>query len=99
MCGGTKIYFIANTKSPDVLIHFICNDGFFGSNYINMLVYISVVDVAFVYLVLIPLTLPTKSTKRIRLFTASIFILYMIIIYPNFKQGLLWGLNKMNVKY
>jgi hypothetical protein len=71
----------------------------FSSNYIHMSVYICVVGIAVIYLVLIPFTLPKKLTKKIGLFTASIFILYIIIIYPNFKQGLLWGLNKMNVKY
>jgi hypothetical protein len=71
----------------------------FGSNYIDMSVYICVVGVGLVYLVLIPLTLPIKLTKRIALIFGVIFIIYMIIIYPNFKDVLIWSLKKMNVKY
>ncbi|SEB06636.1 hypothetical protein SAMN05443667_11928 [Flavobacterium gillisiae] len=71
----------------------------FNSNYIDMSVYICVVAVGLIYLLLIPLTLPKKLTKKIGLFSAIISVLYLIIIYPNFKEMLLWGLNKMNVKY
>lgn len=71
----------------------------FSSTYIDMSVYICIVGVNLAYLVLIPLTLPLKMTKRIALITTVIFTLYMIIIYPNFKDILIWGLKKMNVKY
>jgi hypothetical protein len=71
----------------------------FDSNYIDMSVYICVVAVALVYVLLIPLTLPQKLTKKIALITAVVFTLYMIIIYPNFKEVLIWGLEQMNIKY
>jgi hypothetical protein len=70
----------------------------FNSNYIDMSVYICVVGVGLAYLVLIPLTLPLKITKRITLITAVIFTFYMILIYPNFKHILISGLEQMNIK-
>jgi hypothetical protein len=75
------------------------NAEIFGSNYIDMSVYICVVAVSIIYLVLIPLTLPKKLTKKLGLITAVIFILYMILLYPNFKNILLWTLETMNIKY
>lgn len=71
----------------------------FNSNYIDMSVYICVMVIGVVYLILIPLTLPKKLTKIIGLITAIVFILYMIIVYPNFHDMIIWGLNKMNIKY
>jgi hypothetical protein len=71
----------------------------FDSNYIDMSVYICVVAVALVYVLLIPFTLPQKLTKKTALITAVVFTIYMIIVYPNFKDLLLWGLEQMNIKY
>ncbi|MEM8522301.1 hypothetical protein [Flavobacterium sp. PL12] len=71
----------------------------FNSNYIDMSVYICVVAVAIVYLILILLTLPKSVVKKIRIVMSIVFVLYMIVIYPNFKDILLWGIKKMNVKY
>lgn len=71
----------------------------FNSNYIDMSVYICVVAVALVYIILIPLTLPKIVVKKIGIVTSIVFVLYMIVIYPNFKDILLWGIKKMNVKY
>lgn len=71
----------------------------FNSNYIDMSVYICVVAVALVYLILIPLTLPKIVVKKIGIVISIVFVLYMIVIYPNFKDILLWGIEKMNVKY
>ena len=71
----------------------------FGSNYIDMSVYICVIVAGIIYLILIPLTLPKKITKIILIITVVVFGLYMIFIYPNFKDLLLIGLQKMNVKY
>lgn len=72
----------------------------FGSNYIDMSVYICVIFTGIIYLILIPLTLPKKVTKIILITTALIFGLYIIIIYPNFKDLLLIGLKKwiLNIK-
>lgn len=71
----------------------------FNSNYIDMSVYICVGAVAVVYLILIPLTLSKSFSKKAAITTAIILTLYLIIIYPNFKEILLWSLKKMNVKY
>lgn len=70
----------------------------FGSNYIDMSVYICVVVIGIIYLILIPLTLPKKTTKIILIGSSILFGLYMIIIYPNFKDLLLLGLKTMNIK-
>ena len=71
----------------------------FNSNYIDMSVYICVLAVALVYLILIPLTLPKSVVKKLGIMFSIVFMLYMIVIYPNFKDILLWGIKKMNVKY
>jgi hypothetical protein len=56
-----------------------------------MSVYFCVAAVALVYLILIPLTLPKHVAKKVGIVFAIIFGLYMIIIYPNFKEMLhLW---------
>lgn len=69
----------------------------FGSNYIDMSVYICVIVTGIVYLVLIILTLPKRITK-ITLITIAIFFgLYLVIIYPHFKNLLIKGLQKMNL--
>lgn len=71
----------------------------FGSNYIDMSVYICVVVIGIVYLVLIPLTLPKKKTKIILISFVVSFIIYMIFIYPNFKDIMIMGLDKMKIKH
>lgn len=71
----------------------------FGSNYIDISVYICVVAVGIIYLILIPLTLSRKNTKIILIISGIVFGLYMIIIYPNFKNFLLGGLEIMNIKH
>ena len=71
----------------------------FNSNYIDMSVYICIVAVALVYLILIPLTLPKIVVKKFVIVMCIVFVLYMLLIYPNFKDMLLWGIKKMNVKY
>lgn len=71
----------------------------FGSNYIDMSVYICVVVIGVVYLVLIPLTLPKKITKIVLISFAFSFILYMVLIYPNFKNIMIMGLDKMKIKH
>lgn len=71
----------------------------FGSNYIDMSVYICVVLVGIVYVILIPLTLPKTITKAILITMSVIFVLYMIIVYPRFKDFLLTGLDMWNIKY
>ena len=58
----------------------------FHSNYIDISVYICVIAVALVYVLLIPLTLPAKITKIIFITAGGIFLLYMLIIFPNFKH-------------
>ena len=73
--------------------------SFFNSNYIDMSVYICVIGVGVTYLVIIPLTVPLKTTKRIAMIITVVFTLYIIIVYPNFKNLLLWGLEQMNIKY
>lgn len=71
----------------------------FGSNYIDMSVYICVIVVGIVYLVLIILTLPKKIVKITLITFTTIFVLYLITIYPHFKDLLIKGLQKANVKY
>ena len=71
----------------------------FDSNYINMSIYICVLCISLVYLIIIPLTLPRKQTKKIAIIIVICFSFYMILIYPNFKEMLIWGLQKMNIKY
>lgn len=71
----------------------------FGSNYIDMSVYICVVVIAIVYMVLIPLTLPKKTSRIILISSVASLTVYMLFIYPNFKDILLTGLEKMKVKY
>jgi len=71
----------------------------FGSNYIDMSVYICVIVVGIIYLILIALTLPKKTAKIILISTAAIFLLYIIFIYPNFKDLLLLALQKTDIKY
>jgi hypothetical protein len=71
----------------------------FGSNYIDMSVYICVIVAGIIYSILIPLTLPKKVTKIILITIAIVFGLYMIIIYPHFEKFLLKGLKIMNIKY
>ena len=71
----------------------------FGSNYIDMSVYICVVAVTLVYVILIPLTLSKSFSKKAAITTAILLILYLIIVYPNFRDILLWSLKKMNVNY
>jgi hypothetical protein len=70
----------------------------FGSNYIDMSVYICVIVVGIIYLILIPLTLTRKTTKIIFIISVIVFGLYMLIIYPNFKDLLIEGQQKMNIK-
>jgi len=70
----------------------------FGSNYIDMSVYICVIVVGIIYLILIPLTLTRKTTKIILIISVILFGLYMLIIYPNFKYLLIEGQQKMNIK-
>lgn len=72
---------------------------YFNSNYYNMSVHICVTVVSIVYLILIPLTLPKKITKIILITTAVILVLYMIIVYPHFKDLMLFGLEKSGVKH
>jgi len=71
----------------------------FGSNYIDMCVYLCIAFPVLVYLILIPITLPKRIKKIIMITIAVIFGLYMILIYPNFKDLLLKGLDIMNIKY
>ncbi len=71
----------------------------FCSNYIDMSVYICVVVIGVIYLVLIPLTLPKKITKIILISFAVSFIIYMIFIYPNFKDILIIMLDRMKIKH
>ena len=66
----------------------------FESNYIDMSVYICVIIVSLIYVILIPLTLPKKTTKIILITSLILLGLYMITIYPNFKKLLLYGANK-----
>lgn len=71
----------------------------FGSNYIDMSVYICVVVIGIIYLILIPLTLPKKTTKIILIsFTVSL-IIYLVFIYPNFKDILILGLDRMKIEH
>ncbi len=70
-----------------------------GSNYIDMSVYICVLIVGLVYIILIPLTLPIKTTKILLTASCASLVLYLIFIYPNFKDLLLFGLKDANVKY
>jgi hypothetical protein len=70
----------------------------FGSNYIDMSVYICVVVIGVVYLVLIPLTLPKKISKTILIFIAGTFIVYMIFIYPNFKDIMIMVIDRLKIK-
>lgn len=69
----------------------------FNSNYIDMSVYICVAVVGIIYLILIPLTLPKKLSKIILIVTGILFVLYMVLIYPNFKTLLLKALEMGNV--
>ena len=71
----------------------------FGSNYIDMSVYICVIVVGIIYLILIVWTLPKKVTKIILMTFSVVFGLYMIFIYPNFKDLLIKGLERMNITY
>jgi hypothetical protein len=71
----------------------------FGSNYIDMSVYICVVVIGIVYLVLIPLTLPKKTSKILLISSVASLIIYMLVVYPNFREILITGLEKMKVKY
>ncbi|MEB8328638.1 hypothetical protein OO009_04660 [Flavobacteriaceae bacterium KMM 6897] len=66
----------------------------FGSNYINMSVYICVVVVGLVYLVLLPLTLSRKTTKLIFGIGLIFTLLYLILIYPFFKDIMVYALEK-----
>ncbi len=69
----------------------------FGSNYIDISVYICVLVVGVIYLILIPLTL-SKRISAIILITSTVLLgLYMVFIYPNFKSILELGLQKMNI--
>ncbi len=69
----------------------------FGSNYIDMSVYICVIVVGIIYLILIPLTLPKKITKIILITAGVMFGLYVLFIYPNFKDMLLQQLQNMKI--
>lgn len=70
----------------------------FHSNYIDMSVYICVVVIGIVYLVLIPLTLPRKIAKTVLIFFAVIFVMYMVFIYPNFKDIMIMVIDRMKIK-
>jgi hypothetical protein len=72
--------------------------GIFGSNYIDMSVYICVIVVGIIYLILIPLTLPKKITKIFLITAGVMFGLYMLFIYPNFKDMLLKELQETDIK-
>lgn len=82
-------------KSVDFLNY---TAGIFGSNYIDMSVYICVVVIGLVYLVLVPLTLPKTVSKKLFIASTVTFALYMLIIYPNFKDLLLFTIEKMNIE-
>jgi len=71
----------------------------FGSNYIDMSVYICVVVIGIVYVILIPLTLPKKTSRIILISSVASLIIHMLFIYPNFKDILVTGLERMKVKY
>jgi len=64
-----------------------------------MSVYICVLAVGIIYLILIPLTLSKMTSKIILISAMVIFALYIIFIYPNFKDLLLLALKKMDIKY
>ncbi|TXD48681.1 hypothetical protein [Polaribacter sp. IC073] len=71
----------------------------FSSNYINMSIYICVLGISIVYLILIPLTLPLKTAKRVGVIIAIFFSLYLLFIYPNFKEMFILIFQKKDIKY
>ncbi|PZX53379.1 hypothetical protein LV84_03103 [Algoriphagus ratkowskyi] len=71
----------------------------FDSNYIDMSVHICVTGVGIIYLILILFTLTKKIAKITLITTVVIFVLYMILVYPNFKDLMLFGLEKTGVQY
>ena len=71
----------------------------FGSNYIDMSVYICVLVVGLVYLGIFLLTFSRKTLKRVLLILGVVTALYLVLIYPNFKKGLLFLLETFEVEY
>jgi hypothetical protein len=65
----------------------------FSSNYINMSVYICFLVVCLVYLVLIPLTLSRTTTKLIFAIGLIFTLLYLVLIYPFFKDIMVYALE------
>jgi len=71
----------------------------FGSNYIDISVYVCVVIVTLIYLIILPFTLPKKITKYM-LYTLLVgAAMYLIFIFPNFKSILLNAIERYNIQY
>ena len=62
--------------------------GVFGSNYINMSVYLCVVIPILLYVPFLILRFDLKTLKYIGVTLLVIGLLYFLIVYPNFKNGI-----------
>ena len=69
--------------------------GIFNSDYITMSVYICVLVPVLLYLPFIIYKLNRKQIKYISLSFAGVLLLYMVLIYPFFKDFLLYAKEQM----